>query len=149
MELVQPISSARVFSKHQRKKSLGTSLFAQKLPPNKPNQVKEKMAPTNTPIAGPAPSLLRMNAGGGSAAGAVALATSAEKKRGEKGLEMKISSNFDRFPRRGPSRLAKLDVSEPEVAGGTRETHHARRRPSGGRRTPQGVHQDGRHRPKP
>ena len=80
------------------------------------------MAPTTTPIANPAPRILRTDAGGGSAAGAVALATSAEKKkRGKKGFKMKILNNFETIRRRNPDRSAKLDgsVSESEIAGGT------------------------------
>jgi hypothetical protein len=42
-----------------------------------------------------------MDAGDGGAAGAVALATSAEKKRGKKGFEMKSSKKFG-SPRRNP-----------------------------------------------
>jgi len=61
-----------------------------------------------------------MDAEDGGAAGAVALATSAEKRGGKKGLGMKISSNFETIPRRrNPDLLAKLDGSESEIAGGT------------------------------
>ena len=52
------------------------------------------MAPTTPPTNYPAPRILQMDAGDGGAAGAVALATSAEKKRGKKGFEMKISKKF-------------------------------------------------------
>jgi hypothetical protein len=58
-----------------------------------------------------------MDAGVGCAAGAVALATSAEKKTRKKGFEMKISNNFG-SPRRNPPQAAWIDrVSEPEIAG--------------------------------
>ena len=80
------------------------------------------MAPTTTPIANPVPRILWTDAGGGSAAGAVALATSAEKKkRGKRGFKMKILNNFETIRRRNPDRSAKLDgsVSESEIAGGT------------------------------
>jgi hypothetical protein len=42
-----------------------------------------------------------MDVGDGGAAGAVALATSAEKNEGKKGFEMKISKKFG-SPRRNP-----------------------------------------------
>ena len=60
-----------------------------------------------------------MDTGDDGAAGAVALATSAEKKREKKGLGMRISNNFG-SPRRNPPRSTRtVGVSEPEVAGGT------------------------------
>ena len=77
------------------------------------------MAPTTPIINYPAPRLLRMDTGDDGAAGAVALATSAEKKRGKKGLGMRISNNFG-SPRRNPPRSTRtVGVGEPEVAGGT------------------------------
>ncbi len=79
--------------------SLGPHFFTQKPPWNKPNQVKGKLAPTTPSINYPAPRILRMDAGDGGAAGAVALATSAEKKTREKGVrdenleEIRITSS--------------------------------------------------------
>ena len=66
---------------------------------NKPNQVKGKLAPTTPPINYPAPRILQMDTGVGGAAGAVALATSAEKnEEKKKGFEMNISGSTRRNP---------------------------------------------------
>jgi hypothetical protein len=74
---------------------------------DKPNQVKEN-GPHDPPHQLPcAPCILQMDAGDGGAAGAVALATSAEKKREKRGLEMKISNNFG-SPCRNPPRAVRI-----------------------------------------
>ena len=56
---------------------------------------KKELAPTTPRIDYPAPRILQMDAGDGGAAGAVALATSAEKTREKKGFNIKISNNFE------------------------------------------------------
>ena len=48
-------------------------------------RLPQNLAPTTPPINYPAPCILQMDAGVGGAAGAVALSTSAEKKRGQRG----------------------------------------------------------------
>ncbi len=65
--------------------------------------------------------LLWNSTGDEEGAGAVAVATSAEKRQGKKALKtLKISNNFGSAGRRNPPRAAKLDggVSGPEIAGG-------------------------------
>ena len=78
------------------------------------------MAPTTPPFINPS---LRTNGGDDGAAGALASATSAEKKQGSRAPRgPKVSNNFDPVPaRRNPARGAKSDggVAESEAAGGT------------------------------
>ena len=79
------------------------------------------MAPTTPPFINP--SALRTNGGDDGAAGALARATSAEKKQGRRAPRgPKVSNNFGFVPtRRNPARVAKIDsgVLEAEVAGGS------------------------------
>ena len=78
------------------------------------------MAPTAPPLINPS---LRTNGGDDGAAGALASATSAEKKEGSRAPRgPKVSNNFDPVPaRRNPARGAKFEggVAESEAAGGT------------------------------
>ena len=78
------------------------------------------MAPTTPPFINPS---LRTNGGDDGAAGALASATSAEKKQGSRALRgPKVSNNFEAAPtRRNPARGAKIDggVAEAEAAGGS------------------------------
>jgi hypothetical protein len=84
------------------------------------------MAPTTPPSIYTSIRILRMDTGDGSAAGAVAVATSAGRKQGKKapgGLETpKVLNNFGR---QNTPRAAKSDggVHEPELAGRTRSPH--------------------------
>jgi len=87
---------------------------------DKPNQVKSIMAPTTPPFINPS---LPTDGGDDGAAGALASATSAEKKQGSRALRgAKVSNNFGSVPtRRNPAREAKIDggVAEAEAAGGS------------------------------
>jgi hypothetical protein len=78
------------------------------------------MAPTAPPLINPS---LRTNGDDDGAAGALASATSAEKKQGSRALRgPKVSNKFDPVPaRRNPARGVKFDggVAESEAAGGT------------------------------
>jgi hypothetical protein len=78
------------------------------------------MAPTTPPFINPS---LRTNGGDDGAAGALASATSAEKKQGNRAPRgPKVSNNFEVAPtRRNPARGAKIDggVAEAEAAGGS------------------------------
>ena len=78
-----------LLSKNHEKVLPGTSLFHPKASVSKPNQVKGKLAPTTPTINYPAPHILQMDKGVGGAAGAVALATLAEKNE-EKGVRDEI-----------------------------------------------------------
>jgi hypothetical protein len=80
------------------------------------------MAPTTPFNINPALWLLRISMGDERGAGAVAVATSAKKRQGEKALKtLKISNNFGSAGRQNPPRAAKFDgvLSKPEIAGGT------------------------------
>ena len=78
------------------------------------------MAPTTPPFINPS---LRTNGGDDGAAGALASATSAEKKQGSRAPRgPRVSNNYGSFPaRRNPTRGAKIDggVAEAEAAGGS------------------------------
>jgi hypothetical protein len=78
------------------------------------------MAPTTPPFINPS---LRTNGGDDGAAGALASATSAERKQGSRAPRgPKVSNNFGAAPtRRNPARGVKIDggVAEAEVAGGS------------------------------
>ena len=78
------------------------------------------MAPTTPSLINPS---LRTNGGDDGAAGALASATSAEKKQGSRAPRgPKVSNNFGSVPtRRNPARGAKIDggVAEAEAAGGS------------------------------
>ena len=78
------------------------------------------MAPTTPPLINPS---LRTNGGDDGAAGALASATSAEKKQGSRAPRgPKVSNNFGSVQaRRNPARGAKIDggVAEAEAAGGS------------------------------
>ncbi len=81
------------------------------------------MAPATPPFINPS---LRTNGGDDGAAGALARATSAEKKEGSRAPRgPKVLNNFGSVPtRRNPARMAKIDggVAEAEVAGGSPRT---------------------------
>ena len=84
------------------------------------------MAPTTPPLINPS---LRTNGGDDGAAGALASATSAEKKQGSRAPRgPKVLNNFGSFPaRRNPARVVRINggVAEAEVAGGSpRKKHH-------------------------
>ncbi len=71
------------------------SLFAQKPLWNKPNQVKNMMAPTTPFNINPSLRLLQNSTRDEGGAGAVAVATSAKKRQGKKDLKtLKILNNF-------------------------------------------------------
>ena len=78
------------------------------------------MAPTTPPLIHLS---LRMNGGEDGAAGALASATSAEKKQGSRAPRgPRVSNNYGSFQaRRNPARCAKIDggVAEAEAAGGS------------------------------
>ena len=78
------------------------------------------MAPTTPHLINPS---LQTNEGEDSAAGALASATSAEKKQGSRAPRgPRVSNNYGSFPaRRNPTRGAKIDggVAEAEAAGGS------------------------------
>jgi len=78
------------------------------------------MAPTTPSLINPS---LRTHGGDDGAAGALASATSAEKKQGSRAPRgPKVSNNFEAAPtRRNPARGAKIDggVAEAEAAGGS------------------------------
>ncbi len=87
------------------------------------------MAPTTPPVINPSLQTLWMDSGDRVAAGAVAVAMSARKKKGKKapgGLKtLKVLNNFGLAGCRNPPCAAKVDgrVRKPEFAGGTPSPH--------------------------
>jgi hypothetical protein len=120
-ELVSTILPQIIIEGKPPKVTPWPSLFAQKPSWNKPNQVKNMMAPTTPFNINPSRRLLQNSTGDEGCAGAVAVVTSAKKRQGEKALKtVKIWNNFGSAGVETP-RAAKLDgrVSGPQIAGGT------------------------------
>ncbi len=120
-ELVSTILPQIIIKGKPPKVTPWPSLFAQEPSWNKPNQVKNTMAPTTSFNINPSRWLLQNSTEDEGGPGKVAVATSAKKRQGKKALKtLKIWNNFGSARVETP-RAAKLDggVSGPQIAGGT------------------------------